>query len=105
MDAPGVAGASYGLQEQKSAILAGRAAAGLGIMVTPRLSFGVTVGADYNTNTLIAPYIFQSQPQLAGLKTLLALRTSGYGWNGSVGALISAGAQGATPDSPGSPAP
>lgn len=90
VDAPGVAGASYGLQEQHSAIIAGRGVTGLGIAVSPRLSLGVSLGVDYNTNTLIAPYIFQSQPQLAGLKTLLALRTSGYGWNGSVGGLFRA---------------
>jgi long-subunit fatty acid transport protein len=88
VDAPGVAGASYGLQEQHSAIIAGRAVTGLGIAVSPRLSLGVSLGVDYNTNTLIAPYIFQSQPTLAGLKTLLTLRTSGYGWNGSVGAVV-----------------
>jgi long-subunit fatty acid transport protein len=88
VDAPGVAGATYGLQQQKSAILAGRAVAGLGIAVSSRLSLGVSVGADYNSNTLMAPYIFQSQPTLAGLKTLLSLHTSGYGWNGSVGALV-----------------
>ena len=90
VDAPGYAGATYGLQEQHSAIIAGRAVTGLGIAVSPRLSLGVSLGVDYNTNTLIAPYIFQSQPTLAGLKTLLALRTSGYGWNGSVGARIRA---------------
>jgi len=90
VDAPGVAGATYGLQEQHSAIIAGRAVTGLGIAVTPRLSLGVSLGVDYNTNTLIAPYVFQSQPTLAGLKTLLTLRTSGYGWNGSVGARIRA---------------
>ena len=88
VDAPGVAGASYGLQEQKSAILAGRAMGGLGISLGKKLSIGVTLGADYNTNTLDAPYIFQSQPVLKGLKTLLDLNTAGYGWNGSVGALI-----------------
>lgn len=88
VDAPGTAGASYGLQEQKSAILAGRAIAGLGVAVNPKLSLGFTVGADYNSNTLDAPYIFQQQPVLAGLKTLLDLQTSGYGWNGSVGAVI-----------------
>jgi len=88
VDAPGVAGASYGLQQNKSAILAGRAVAGLGVAVSRRLSFGVTVGADYNSNTLAAPYIFQSQPELKGLKTLLNLNTTGYGWNGSVGARI-----------------
>ncbi len=88
VDAPGVAGASYGLQQQKSAILAGRAMAGLGVVLNPKLSLGVSVGADYNSNTLDAPYIFQQQPVLRGLKTLLDLHTTGYGWNGSVGALI-----------------
>lgn len=88
VDAPGVAGASYGMQEQKSAILAGRAMAGLGVVLNPKISIGVSVGADYNSNTLDAPYIFQQQPVLKGLKTLLDLHTTGYGWNGSVGALI-----------------
>ena len=87
VDAPGVAGASYGLQEQKSAILAGHAMAGLGVVLNPKLSVGVSLGADYNSNTLHAPYIFQQQPVLQGLKTLLDLHTRGYGWNGSVGAL------------------
>ncbi len=89
IDAPGTAGASYGLQEQKSAILAGRAVAGLGIAVNKKLSVGFSLGADYNSNTLDAPYIFQTQPTLKGLKTLLDLHTAGYGWNGSVGALYS----------------
>ena len=40
VDAPGTAGATYGLQEQKSAILAGRAIAGLGVVVNPKLSLG-----------------------------------------------------------------
>ena len=88
VDAPGVAGASYGLQEQKSAILAGRATAGLGVVLNPKVSIGVSLGADYNSNTLDAPYIFQQQPVLQGLKTLLNLHTTGYGWNGSIGALI-----------------
>ena len=88
VDAPGVAGATYGLQEQKSAILAGRAIAGLGVVLNPKISIGVSVGADYNSNTLDAPYIFQQQAVLQGLKTLLNLHSTGYGWNGSVGALI-----------------
>ena len=88
VDAPGVAGATYGLQEQKSAILAGRAMAGLGVVLNPKVSLGVSIGADYNSNTLDAPYIFQQQPVLQGLKTLLDLHTTGHGWNGSVGALI-----------------
>lgn len=88
VDAPGVAGATYGMQQQKSAIFAGRAMAGLGVVLNPKISIGVSLGADYNSNTLEAPYIFQQQPVLKGLKTLLDLRTTGYGWNGSVGALI-----------------
>jgi long-chain fatty acid transport protein len=87
VDAPGTAGATYGLQTQKSAIDALRFSAGLGVALGSKLSLGATVGADYNTNTLDAPYIFQMQPQLAGLKTLLDLHTSGVGWNASVGAL------------------
>jgi long-subunit fatty acid transport protein len=88
VDAPGVAGATYGMQQHKSAILVGRAMAGLGVVLNPKISIGVSLGADYNSNTLDAPYIFQQQPVLKGLKTLLDLHTTGYGWNGSVGALI-----------------
>jgi long-subunit fatty acid transport protein len=87
VDAPGVAGASYGLQQQKSAILAARAAAGLGFALNRKLALGVSVGAVYNSNTLDAPYIFQSNPALAGLKTLLDLHTTGIGWNTSVGLI------------------
>jgi long-subunit fatty acid transport protein len=88
VDSPGVAGATYGMQQQKSAILAGRAMAGLGVVLNPKISIGMSLGADYNSNTLDAPYIFQQQPVLKGLKTLLNLHTTGYGWNGSAGALI-----------------
>jgi long-chain fatty acid transport protein len=88
VDAPGVAGASYGLQRQKSAILAARAAAGVGYRVSRKVSVGVSVGAVYNSNTLDAPYIFQSNATLAGLKTLLDLHTTGGGWNTSVGAIV-----------------
>jgi long-chain fatty acid transport protein len=88
MDAPGVAGASYGLQQEKSAILATRSAVGLGVYLNPQLSVGVSFGADYNSNTLDTPYTFQSQPVVKGLKTLLDLHTTGFGFNTSVGALI-----------------
>ena len=88
VDAPGFAGVTYGMQEQKSAILAGRAMVGMSYAFTHKLSVGVTAGADYNSNTLHAPYIFQSQPALAGAKTLLDLHTYGTGWNMSVGAMF-----------------
>lgn len=87
VDAPGVAGATYGVQEQKAAILAARSVAGFGISFGPRLAVGATVGVDYNQNTLQAPYIFQQQAVLAGLKTMLDLHTSGIGWNTSVGVI------------------
>jgi long-chain fatty acid transport protein len=87
VDAPGVAGASYGLQKQKSAILAVRSAAGVGFAPNRKLAFGVSVGAVYNSNTLNAPYIFQSNPALAGLKTLVDLHTTGIGWNTNVGLI------------------
>jgi long-chain fatty acid transport protein len=90
VDAPGTAGATYGLQQQKSAIDAVRFAGGLGYAVNSRLSLGVTFGAVYNTNTYDAPYIFQTQPQLAGLKTLLDMHTNGVGYNASFGALAQA---------------
>jgi long-chain fatty acid transport protein len=87
VDAPGVAGASYGLQEQHSAIYAVRMVGGVAYAVTPKFSVGATFGVDYNWNTLHAPYIFQSQPQVAGLKTLLDLHTDGYGRNYGVGVM------------------
>src|SRR5580693_7042196 len=46
-DAPGYAGVTYGLQEQKSAILAGRAMAGFSAALSRRISIGATLGADY----------------------------------------------------------
>ena len=88
VDPPGYAGVTYGMQENKSAILAGRAMVGLSYAFSHKLSVGVTAGADYNSNTLQAPYIFQSQPHLAGTKTLLDLHTYGTGWNMSVGAMF-----------------
>lgn len=87
VDAPGVAGASYGLQKQKSAILAARSVAGLGFALSRKVSLGVSVGAVYNSNTLETPYVFQSHPALAGLKTALDLHTTGVGWNTSVGLI------------------
>jgi len=91
LDPPGgLGGTSYGLQQNKSAILAMRSSVGLGFVVNRKLSIGGTFGAIYNSNTLHAPYIFQEQPTLAGAKTLLDLQTSGVGWNGSFGALVTA---------------
>ena len=89
LDPPGTGGVSYGLQQNQSTILALRSSAGLGFVVNRKLSLGTSFGAIYDSNSLHAPYIFQQQPQLAGLKTLLDLHTSGVGWNGTFGAVIS----------------
>ena len=89
MDPPGgIGGTSYGLQRNKSAMITVRSAAGLSYVISRKLAIGGTFGAIYDKNTLIAPYIFQSQPALAGAKTLLDLHTNGVGYNGSFGALI-----------------
>ncbi len=88
VDAPGTAGATYGLQQQKSAILAGRFVAGFGFALNKKISLGATIGADYNSNTLMRRTSSRASRELQGLKTLLNLHTAGYGRNGSVGALI-----------------
>ncbi len=80
-DAPGAAGVNYGEQAEQSSIRAFRASGGFGFSISPNFAVGGSVGAVYNRNFLDAPYIFQSQPVLRGLKTLLDLHTTGVGWN------------------------
>jgi long-subunit fatty acid transport protein len=88
IDPPGTVGVTYGLQKNESQILALRSSIGAAVAITPHWSVGATLGSVYNANTLDAPYIFQQQPQLAGLKVLLNLHTTGFGWNGSAGTLF-----------------
>ncbi len=84
-DPPGTAGASYGIQSNKSAFLAIQSTIGLGFQLSQKVSIGAAFGAVDNLNTLDMPYIFQTNPTLAGLKTLLNLHTSGVGYNGTFG--------------------
>jgi long-subunit fatty acid transport protein len=84
-DKPGTAGVTYGNQVQEAQIIAIRSSLGIARSFGPRWSGGATLGIVYNANNLNAPYIFQQQPQLAGLKVLLSLGTHGYGWNGGAG--------------------
>jgi long-subunit fatty acid transport protein len=86
-DTSGLAGTTYGPQNEKSQIVALRGSAGIAYRFSSKVSAGATFGIDANANTLITPYIFQSNPALAGLKTLLNLHTAGYGWNSSVGLI------------------
>jgi len=85
VDAPGTAGVSYGLQTNEAQIIAVRSSVGVARSLGPKWSVGAVLGVVYNENNLNAPYIFQQQPQLAGLKVLLDLNTHGYGWNGNAG--------------------
>jgi long-chain fatty acid transport protein len=85
-------GVSYGDQEDKSEILVLRSALGVGVQIIPQLSIGASLGADYNQNELVTPYVFQNlQPAgdapFDGAKTLLNLNTSGFGWNAQIGAM------------------
>ncbi len=87
-DAPGTAGASYGVQSNKSAFLALQSSVGFGCQVSHWLAVGAGMGVIDNLNTLETPYVFQTNPTLAGLKTLLHLHTTGIGYNGTFGALV-----------------
>jgi long-chain fatty acid transport protein len=87
VDAPGAAGASYGLQKYQSSIIAMRLAAGVGVYLGPKLSLGASFGEDFDSNTLEGPTTFQTQPQLKGFKTLLDMHAKGFGWNTSFGVL------------------
>jgi len=85
VDAPGTAGVTYGLQTNETQIIALRSSVGAARTFGSKWSAGGVLGLVYNTNNLNAPYIFQQQQQLAGLKVLLNLQTHGYGWNGNAG--------------------
>ena len=86
-DAPGTAGVTYGYQQNKSSLLNERFAVGVAHPLGKKIQVGGTFGVVYDSTTLIAPTIFQQQPVLKGLKTLLTMKTTGLGWNGSVGAI------------------
>lgn len=89
-DAPGgLDGATtYGRRKHRAEIVAVRSAIGIGFEVGPMLSLGASASLLYNRNVLQAPYIFQSQPALQGIKTLLDLNTDGFGYNGSFGVIF-----------------
>jgi len=90
LDPPGGAdgGTTYGFQRDNSEVSLLRTAVGASVAFSRWFSAGATLGIDYNENLLQTPYVFQSQPVLRGLKTLLDLQTSGWGLNGGFGVLI-----------------
>ena len=76
---------SYGLQRYYAEIINIRTALGASWRVTDSLAVGAALGVEYDRNRLVAPYTFQSNPQLRGFKTLLDLETEGWGVNGTFG--------------------
>lgn len=89
VDAPGgVDGnTSYGLQTHRAEFTALSATVGTGLEISDKLSLGLGAGLVYHRVGLDVPFIFQTQPALAGWKTLLDLETDGYGWYASLGML------------------
>ena len=85
LDPAGLDGVTYGYRAEETQIIAIRSSLGLARTLGSKWSAGATLGIVYNQNNLHAPYIFQQEPHLAGLKVLLDLTTRGYGWNGAAG--------------------
>lgn len=89
-DVPGVAGARYDNVEQSAFFLNYRFGLGAAYQVSDRLAVGVSGGLVYNRNELDAPYVFQSQPVLAGLKVDVDLVTETFAPNFNLGVLYQA---------------
>ncbi|MCS3902939.1 long-chain fatty acid transport protein [Methylohalomonas lacus] len=79
---------SYGRQKHRSRFLALRAALGVAREISDGVHLGASLGVIYNENRLQAPYVFQSQPDLAGFKTLLDMETEGLGVNATFGLMV-----------------
>jgi long-subunit fatty acid transport protein len=87
-DVPGAAGATYGLAVHRSGVLVLRPTVGVGARLNSRVAVGGSLSLVWNRNDLEAPYIFQTQAPLVGLKTLLDIHTTGTGWGSSLGAVV-----------------
>ena len=79
---------SYGVQTNIAKAILIRSALGVSVEVSRWFSIGGALGVVYNENQLQTPYVFQSNPTLRGLKTLINLKTNGWGLDGNVGMLI-----------------
>lgn len=88
-DAPGgIGGISYGnALAHSSGFQALRANAGLAVEINPAWSVGASVGAVYSRVDFDAPFIFQSNPALAGAKVNLDLETDGWQPSAQLGML------------------
>jgi len=81
-------GVDYGFTKHRSKFVAVRGSLGLAAEISPGIHFGTSFGVIYSENTLQAPYIFQTQPMLQGLKTRLDMKTDGIGYNATFGLLL-----------------
>jgi long-chain fatty acid transport protein len=89
--AGGIDGAtSYGVRDHSAEFIGIRTALGLGAKVTDRLYFGASAGVLYDRTRLSAPYIFQEQAKLRGIKAALDLETEGVAFNGDLGMIYKA---------------
>jgi long-chain fatty acid transport protein len=92
LDPASTGGISYSNQTDKSEIWTLRSAVGAGVQLGSHFSVGLSLGAIYNQNELVTPYVFQNVTPAAasvlnGAKTLLNLNTSGWGWNAQIGMI------------------
>ncbi|MEX0964256.1 MAG: outer membrane protein transport protein [Pseudohongiellaceae bacterium] len=84
LDPPGTLGVSYGRQTHRSEFLVAKFSAAA-YQVNSQLTIGAGIGLAYNRNQLQAPYIFQSHPELAGLKVLVDLDTDDVAATATIG--------------------
>ena len=87
-DVPGAAGATYGLATHRSGVVVLRPTAGVGARLGSRVSVGGSVSMLWNRNELSAPYIFQTQAPLVGLKTMLDVEGERNRLGRSLGAVV-----------------
>ncbi|MEX2517346.1 MAG: outer membrane protein transport protein [Gammaproteobacteria bacterium] len=86
--AGGLGGVSFGLRRHNARFTALRGTFAAAMEITPVVSAGASLGVIYNENRLRAPYVFQNQSALQGLKTLVDLETDGFAVNGTFGVLL-----------------
>ncbi|WP_193210910.1 OmpP1/FadL family transporter [Luteolibacter marinus] len=87
-DVPGgIGGVTYGTVPHESGFLALRTNLGAAISLSETLSLGASIGAIYSEVDFDAPFIFQSNPALAGAKVDLDMTTDGWAMMPEAGLL------------------
>ena len=91
LDTPGgIGGISFGELDHESRFVAIRVAAGIGWQVTDKWALGLSAGAVRSEIDFNAPFIFQSNPALAGAKVDLDMDTDGWAPSVEFGTLYRA---------------